>query len=325
MTQARFFFLFVVAVLAIYGAAGFWFLPMAGFEGDLTRMAKLPESDFGWTKEQPAVDPKWMQSAAWEDADVLVIGDSFSNAQVWQSVLARNGMKVHTESWGRMYMLCADLGKWIRDKGFKGRHVVIESAEKYLEVRLQDSMSCQHISYHPLNEPQAQLPPVLIDRTHDYSGRLSVGLQTALNQYRYRRRSAQPGFMQWDDLGEVRLVRLDDGCRLFSHTRCQDVLFYQKDLIGDVGENVLGNMAELNKRLAGFDVAWMVIPDKASVYLPGEKKLWNEAKRRFGAPDLLNELRQARYQTMDLYFANNTHVSTSGYLLLGEIMLHRLQ
>jgi hypothetical protein len=325
MKHARFFFILVAFMLMAYGMVGFYFLPFADFEGDLTRMAKLPESDFGWTQAQPAVDSRLMQSSGWEDADVVAIGDSFTDAQLWQSELARRGLRVHTENWAKMNGICADLGSWIHSKGFKGRHIIIESAEKYLEVRLQESIACKQTIYHPLREWQAQPPPTIPERSHGYGGSMSVGIQTALNQYKLWQKSTQPGFSRWDGLGEVSLVRLADGCKLFSHPHCRDVLFYKKDRVDDMGENVLNNMAVINARLADFDVVWMVIPDKASVYLPNNKKFWDEAERRFNAPNLLKVLQEARYKTMDLYLANNTHVSTRGYLLLGDVMFHRLQ
>lgn len=315
----------VAVVLTAYGLVGFHFLPLASYEGDLTRMAKLPESDFGWTREQPAVEEKWMQSAGWEEADVLAIGDSFTTSQMWQTVLAQRGLRVHTESWANIYSLCADLGSWIRSKGFKGKYVVIESAEKYLEGRLEQSIACRNMSYHPLPVPPPRAPHIRAERGGDYSGSMSVGIETALNQRKYRQLSDRPGFTRVDGWGEVNLVRLANGCELFSHPRCQDVLFYQKDRTDDMGDNVLGNMADVNRRLAGFDVVWMVIPDKASVYLPTNKQFWDEAERRFRAPNLLKVLQQARDRNVDLYFANNTHVSTRGYLLLGDVIYRRLR
>ena len=74
MKRAKVFSRFVFLFTAIYGMAGFYFLPMANYEGDLTRIAMLPESRFGWTKTQPNVDPALLQHSSWKDADVFVIG-----------------------------------------------------------------------------------------------------------------------------------------------------------------------------------------------------------------------------------------------------------
>ena len=64
-------------------------------------MGLLPETLFGWTKPQPALDAKWMQQASMQEADVLVIGDSFSDSRVWQTVLTQHGLKVRTEILGQ--------------------------------------------------------------------------------------------------------------------------------------------------------------------------------------------------------------------------------
>ncbi len=326
MKHSRFFSIFVAAVLGLYGLAGFYFLPLANFEGDLTRMAKLPESLFGWTKEQPVIDPELMKSAAWQDADVLAIGDSFTTAQVWQTVFAQRGVRVHTEPWSNVYSICEDFSDWLRSKGFKGKYVIIENAEKYHEGRLAQSVECKRMAYHPLAIIPAHPPATVPDReAGKYSGSMSVGLQAGLNVLKYRRLSGQPDFQSWDALGEVRLQRINNGCDLFSHPRCNDVLFYTKDRVEDLGENVLGNMAIINSRLQGYSTVWVVIPDKATVYLHPHKKFWDEAERRFHAPNLLKDFQQALHEkTVDLYLANNTHVSTTGYLLLGNVIYNNI-
>jgi hypothetical protein len=320
MRQAKFFSIFVAGAMAIYGLVGFYFLPLASFEGDLTRLAKLPESYFGWIKEQPAITPALMKSANWQDADVLAIGDSFTYAQVWQTVFAQKGVRVRTEMWESVFNICEDFSDWIQRKGFKGKYIIIENSEIYLEDRLARSIECKHMEYHPLAQMVINPPPTLPGgHTADLTGRLSVGIQTALNVLKYERLSSSPGFQGWNALGEVRMERLANGCDLFSHLRCKDVLFYEKDRIEDMGENILVNMAEINTRMKNFSVVWVVIPDKATVYLHPDKKFWDEAERRFHAPNLLKAFRQEiRQKTVDLYPANNTHVSTTGYLILGN-------
>lgn len=320
MKHSKLFSILVIAVLGLYGLVGFYFLPLASFEGDLTRMAKLPESLFGWTKEQPAVNPELMKSAEWQDADVLAIGDSFTNAQIWQTVFAQRGVRVRTESWASLFNICEDVAAWISSKGFKGKHVIIESAEKYFENRVAQSIECKHMVYHPLAVAPPAPPATLPDRRASrYSGSMSVGIQTELNAQKYEQLSSAPGFQRWDAFEEVRMERIKNGCDLFSHPSCNDVLFYKKDRAEDMAGKVFADMAEINARLSAYKTVWVVIPDKASVYLPSDKKFWIEAERRFHAPDLLKEFQLAVHnKTVDLYPANNTHVSTTGYLLLGN-------
>src|SRR6266481_8864887 len=102
MKHAKIFSIVVFVVLLGYGAVGFYFLPLATFQGELTRLGLLPERLFGWTKPQPTLDIKWMQQASMQEADVLVIGDSFSDGRVWQTVLTQHGLKVRTDSWNNM-------------------------------------------------------------------------------------------------------------------------------------------------------------------------------------------------------------------------------
>lgn len=327
MKHSRFFSILVAVLLGAYGLVGFYFLPLANFAGDMTRLAKLPESMFARTKAQPVIDPADMRSAEWGEAEVLVIGDSFSMAQAWQSVFNLHGKSVRTESWGIIgSKLCGDISEWIRSKGFRGKYIVIESAELYFEVRLAHSVACQRTIYNPLAPIAATPHPALPDlKSNRYAGVMSVGIQTAWNALEYERLSRNPDFKRWDIPGEVWVERIAEGCELFSHARCNDVLFYKKFREDDLGDNILRDMETVNARLSGYTVVWAVIPDKSTVYLRPGKRFWDEAERRFGAPNLLKLYRQAvNDKTVDLYLGNDTHVSMTGYLLLGNAMYQHI-
>lgn len=326
MSQAKFFSIFVAIVLGLYGLIGFYFLPFANYEGDLTRMAKLPDLPFLRTKEQPVINAELLKSVEWKDADILAIGDSFTLARNWQSVFAQRGVHIHTENWSNVYNICEDVSAWVRSKGFKGKVIIIENAEKYLEERLSKSIKCKQMFYHPLQEMPAHLPKALPDPTPlNYSGSMSVGIQTALNAAKLNKLNSIAEFSDWDSLGEVHIERLKNGCDLFSHARCNDVLFFNKDLVQDLGADILDNMQIINDRLSEFLVVWVVIPDKSTAYLHSHKKFWNEAEQRFHAPNVLKEFNQAiQNKTVDLYLANDTHVSTTGYLLLGNLIYNNI-
>ena len=321
MKHAKFFSIFVFVTMAIYAIVGFYFLPLASFEGDLTRMGKLPESQFGWTKEQPSIDPNLMRQASWQDADVLVIGDSFSDPRVWQTALTREGLHVRTESWASVRDICDDFTPWLRKKGFKGQHVIFEIIERDVEGTLHKSIDCRKMESHSsASADQPRYPPAtFIDRNKaDYSGRLSVGIQVRLNVLKYER---------WDenDFG-IKMKRLTNGCDLFSHTRCNDVLFLGSNHVQDFDESTLANMEKINMRLNGLKPTWIIVPDKETAYLRPNKKFWDEAERRFHAPNVLKTFRQAiQEKTIDLYPANNTHLSTTGYLILGNAVYQSIR
>ncbi len=322
MRHAKFFSITVFAAVLGYGAVAFYFLPLATFQGELTRMGLLPESIFGWTKQQPVIDAKWMQQTSLKEADVLVIGDSFSDSRVWQTVLTQHGMKVRTESWDSLRGVCDDFTPWVRSQGFAGQFVVLESIERNVENDLKRSVACPQMQYHPNpNTDALRYPPALSFDVNsgNYSGKLSTGIKTKLNVWKYERLSKSADFKSWQMPNDVKMARISKGCTLFSHARCDDTLFYAVDRVEDVDNSALQNFDRLNSSMEGITPIWAVVPNKSTAYLYPNKQFWIQAKRRYHSPDLLNMTQRAiENGTVDLYPANGTHFSTSGYLMMGE-------
>lgn len=329
MRHAKLFSIFVSIIVLGYGAIGFYFLPMAAFQGDLTRIAMLPESQFGWRKPQPAIDPKLMQQSSMQEADVLVIGDSFSDSRVWQTVLTQRGLKVRTEHWDSMRAICTDFMPWLRAQGFRGQFVVLQIIERNIPEGLEKSVACQHMETHTnVSADRPRSPPVILfnPEHNDRSGRISVGLQTALNFQNYKRLSGAPEFKFAALPNGAKVARVKNGCELFSHRRCDDALFLGEDKAEEVEGSVLSNIEKLNARLDGIMPIWAFVPNKSTAYLYPDKQFWKEAERRFGTPNLLHMTQQSiQKKTIDLYPANNTHFSTTGYLLMGEEIFKAMQ
>jgi hypothetical protein len=326
MKPAKLFSVIVFVVIGIYGAIGLYFLPLAGFEGDLTRVAKLPESLFGWTRLQPSLEPELFKSASWQEADVLVIGDSFSEPRVWQTVLVKQGLRVRTEHWTSVRGVCEDFYPWLRAQGFKGKQVIFEVVERNIEAGLPNSVACKQQVYHPnINADKLRVPPVTSRKESDLSGKLSIALETRLNINKYGALSQNSDLKTWDIPGGVRLERMANGCELFSHKNCQDVLFYASDRVVDLNKDLLDSVQILNSRVGDITPIWVFMPDKSTVFLHNDKQFWNEAESRFMAPNVLKVMRQAvDEKIVDLYPANNSHLSTRGYLLLGEAVYQSL-
>jgi len=117
--------------------------------GDLSRVGRVSEDDFGWTIEPPHIGSSLLHGTPVDKADILVIGDSFSAPHVWQSALVKEGHAVATMYWSQIdEMLCADFEEWLSQIGFRGKLVVIESVERLLNVRLAHSRRCT-----PLKRP----------------------------------------------------------------------------------------------------------------------------------------------------------------------------
>jgi len=325
MKYAKLFSLLVVSIIGLYGAVGFYFLPLAGFEGDLTRVGMLPESMFGWTKPQPAVDPILLRSASWQEADVLVVGDSFSAPRIWQTVLVKRRLKVRTESWGGLPAICEDFDEWLKNIGFKGKYVLLEIVERNTEGTLSKSINCKKTNYFIRGEGRVSPPALTVNRTtRNLSGRLSVGIQVYLNALRYTVWNVKPSFQASKD---VHVEQVANGCSLFSHLRCNQVLFFNNDRVNDMGDNILSDMATISHRISLAEPVWVIIPDKTTTYLHPEKSFWNHAESKLDAVNTLAGFRHALMEKkpVDFYFANNTHLSTVGYLELGEIVSNRLR
>lgn len=324
MKHARFFSLVVGVLVLCYGAVAFYFLPLAGFKSELTRVAMLPEREFGWRKPQPALQAAWMKQSSWQEADVLVIGDSFSEGLVWQTVLTRQGLRVRTEHWTAIRGICKDFMPWVRAQGFRGKYVVLEVVERNLQHGLPEALNCPQMQPHfsALADAPRPLPPQVIDHDrNNYQGRLSIGIQVALNYRRYQRLSADANFGSAILPNGVKVARVAQGCRRFSHLRCEDALFLGIDQATDLPPEVLKTAKQIESRLQGVQVTWAFVPNKSTVYLYPHKYFWQMAVQQLRAPDLLQMSQQALQQgVVDLYPADNSHFSTEGYLRMGEVI-----
>ena len=325
MNKNRTFVQLVLLGLGLFGLVGFYALPLAHFEGDLTRITPVSESMFGWTKKQPAIPPLLLRQSDIRTADVFVIGDSFSAHGVWQAELVKAGLQVHTEEWGVMPYLCGDVGSQIRRAGFKGKWIIIETVERNLAHRINDSLRCSAGHYgHPavaLSSPTP--PPVYVERqANDYSGRISVGINVLINSVLFPYWKKQPNNIPLFMNSEVAIRPVVNGCALFSHQECEYALFYAEESNADNSGQAIEGIKTLNARFTGYSPVWVVVPNKTTAYIYPQKQLWGEIARQDLGPDMLSVTKAAVGRSLvDLYPGNNTHFSTEGYLLMGQAVM----
>ena len=306
--------------------------------GDLTRIGRLDENDFGWRLQQPAIPAGLLKSYPLNEADVLVIGDSFSYGLVWQSRLIQAGFRPATLRWD-VFKPCSigpNMGEVIRRAGYNGRYLVIENVEHGLQHRMEASCKLDELprtSAYTTSPPPAS-PPT--GHASLFSNREPLGgdwvIHALINKMRLVHFDTAKGYMDFGQDG-ARVVPVD-GCAQFSSRLCNYGLFYSHDFDKDTfgaSANVLAVNDSLRK--AGLVPVWLAIPDKATIYL-GYGKLnahpyvdvWREFARHgeLTAPDLGAAFTQASRTMKDFYKPDDVHLSNNGYLYLGDLMTELL-
>ena len=195
--------------------------------GDLTRIGRLSDTEFGWRAPPPPMPAEAQSAVPIDQADILVVGDSFSMTFYWQAPLVQAGYKVSTIYWGQIGLLCADFSDWARRSGFKGKLVIVESVERLLEERLRDGERCTKMPKAPLVKTTPFMKPLTAvpDFGLNWSAKLTAGVITYVNTRQARRSTTDT---QYGDETQVRLV--PDGCRQFSHRLCDRALFFKEDV-----------------------------------------------------------------------------------------------
>ncbi|WP_310461007.1 hypothetical protein [Sphaerotilus sp.] len=310
------------AVVAGVAALLLWTLLTPPFRGDLTRLGRLSETEFGPTQPPRSIERALRVSSALQDADVLVIGDSFSAPLLWQSALVAHGLKVATIDWQVIGPVCADLGSLLRAQGFRGSAVVIESVERGLAGHLDASLACAQQRTGRLQTRQTA-------RDWDTTGPLGLntsetlftGLLTTLHTRHARLSGAEELVHHTDGADRVRIQRVPDGCQRFSHRLCERGLFFADDRTSaPFGPSSVEQMQQLARRQADLSITWLVLPNKSSIYLQADRAatVGGTLETAGLGPDLFGDFVRLSRQTRDLYSPNDTHTSTEGYRTVGQ-------
>lgn len=293
--------------------------------GDLTRIGRLSDAEFGWRAPPPPAPPTdALHSVPLDQADIVVIGDSFSMTLYWQAPLVQAGYRVSTIYWGQFGYLCRDFPEWLRRSGFKGHTVIVESVERLLSERLHKGDACQHM----LKAPDVRSTPFIRSLTRvpdfglNWTAKLTTGPITYRNMQRVKRSTTD---QQFGDETQVRFV--PDGCAQFSHRMCARALFFKEDMDNGPLTTEDFNLLDRFTQAQPFKLLWMVIPNKTTVYLdPSSSKPFMDAFRRAGyGPDLFTLAQEERRRVRDFYFPNDTHLSMHGQMLLGDLMLQEVR
>ena len=293
--------------------------------GDLTRLGRLSDDAFGWTRQPLAFADSDLLAVPPQQADILVIGDSFSMTHVWQSELTRAGYRFTIIYWGDLHeALCGDFQSWAKAAGFHGKLIVIESIERLLKERLKRSEECARMNVpfvsqeKPFAPALKQVPAYALNT----EPKISTGVLTHLHTWQAARTRTDEAFSF-----DTRVGLVDKGCEQFSHKLCDRVLFFEDDFINELDLTDFQRLLRFDKQHDSMPILWMFIPNKTTVYkLHDRSKSFNDALVAAGlGPDIFKLAADNRFKIQDLYLPNDTHMSTHGQVLMGRRMLEAVR
>lgn len=296
------------------------------YHGDLTRVGKWMESDFAGKISQPSIDSKLLISSPIEEADILVIGDSFSQNLHWQSVLVESNLKVSTILWSQIDQLCEDFPTQLKNAGFKGEKIIIESIERIAERQFEKSVNCKVSKNFPKNIARTAIssPSSLnTEKVFNINGQFIAGLETIIHSLAIRSSSYYPKLHNYKSKGS-HIYKINNGCDYFSHHLCQFGLFFHEDYRQPaLDSKTIEHIKILKKRLNGYQTTWVVIPNKSSIYQRDiSPDFWSALLVNELGPNLHRSTKKEITFTKDIYAPNDTHYSNQGYIFLGKEILN---
>jgi hypothetical protein len=322
---------YVFALLLPFGiaAAMFWGLALyvERIDGDLTRIGRWSENDFGWNAPQPVLSVL-NNGREIKDPGIVVLGDSFSLANYWQSVLSS---KLQEKILTFVYddAGCVDnWTRWARDSS-TAKVVIIQVVERNFVATFGKTGPCKTATPKPIEVTagktatrRATWPPTL-DAKY-----LFVSAFNTLRMFTNKR-----GTMKH---GAAINSPIRTNCAKFSSRQSNRLLHFSRDAKKHswTTQDIAGAIANVRRlqddlERVGKRLILVVAPDKSSVYQ--ECLLERDSAERpnitrqlilakIDAPDLLMSLKKNINTVVDLYHPNNTHWSARGYILVASLI-----
>jgi hypothetical protein len=311
--------------LGTFGSLGYFLEPISG---DLTRVGKLSERDFGWNKPQPEI--QILQADRASKPDVIVLGDSFSASNTWQTVaMQKSGLKVLTFNWLSLgHPSCIE--EWLESASRiypSASTVIVETIERSFFERFNVGKAvCKRVS---------AVPSTILVKPTDITR--AQGAREIMPDPIYALKAFISTFKRFDQStlrGKATVAPLNRA-DLFSNRRSDLLLYYSDDDDKrNWTENATANsvifLSALNASAKRHNMRLLiaVIPNKLTVYsrylkVPKQgnsaANVWNEMRNQ-GIPqiDLFDLFAPKVASIPDFYLSNDTHLSTSGYIFMGE-------
>lgn len=318
------------AILLLFTGVGLA-IYLEPIQGDLTRIGRLGERFFVPQKIQPAQTR--YQNPPSTDADIMVLGDSFSAQNLWQSRVhdntGMNSISFHYDD-----IPCIE--RWFQDAiggviSRKAKIIIFSTVERLFIPRFGSSMTdCDAKAYEPRKTDKTAYP-LPVSKYDVFPVDLSWLLKAVSNQHKLESRQ---GRMNFDKSTIVNLEKRG----LFSNRLRGKLLYYGPDdelrnheWTPERSAQAVANLQRYQSlaNIKGIQLIVFVVPDKSMVYAPWVKPgqipipdnydVFETLENSFGAEaNLLPEFRQLAAQQKDFYLPNDTHVSIAGYQFMGD-------
>ena len=255
----HFSFVFFLICAPIFGFS-LWAEPLYG---DLTRIGRWASHDFGPNSSIPTINVKSSGSSL-SNSDVVVLGDSFSHRNLWQSVYAeKTNNVVKTYDYGKC--IPAFIKSAIANASNK--IVIIETVERSFIQRFNFSSSCSEKLLVP-KEIKAEIIGGTPRPTWPLSTDFWYTTTTAKNTIRsgifnekYSKRYSTVN------------TQLYDECALFSNRKNKKLLYYADDDLKYQWSEIeikaaISNVLNIQNQIerSGKKFIFIIAPDKSSVY-----------------------------------------------------------
>jgi len=322
-----FFSVAIILLLPVY-IMGLFLQPLSG---DLTRIGGFAENDFGWNDRQPKIVIRDNNTLS---PDIIVIGDSFSKRNIWQSiVMERTGLSIlslrapHPMKIGQFLIACKKHYPTVR-------YIILECVERGFISRFarEESPAIRKISLTPvIVQESTTLSQRNITQTFQMPDAL-YSAKSIINRYRkFGTKTCSNGAV---------VVPLNTS-ELFSSKRSNSLLYYAEDDFKANWSKVsmhaaVSKIKALNEMLEdeGITLIMMVIPDKSTAY----QAFLENPQFSSLIPDIWAELNMENIQQVDMkdmvthavskykdfYFPNDTHFGVHGYVLTGNCVAQKI-
>jgi SGNH hydrolase-like domain, acetyltransferase AlgX len=320
-----------IVPIVFFAVLGFILQPVSG---DMTRLGRFSERDFGWNLPQPVLSP--LPSIPAGKPDIVVLGDSFSQPNIWQTIVT-NKTNLTLLTFSHLAMRNPEcIEHWLKsmpERYPSAKIIIIQSTEKSFWLRFTaNPLNCKNRIFSPYNNPMKSTvetrpmgyPDIMPDPVY------AIGAMFKL------RKNFDTSTRNSNTIIEP-LNRSD----LFSSRRSDLLLYFRGDVnqLGITPQKVqiaMANIAAFQEFATskGVQLIINVVPDKSSVYtrffktpnpelvVPNAQK--EMAERGLKSIDLWTPFNEQVEKTKDLYLPNDSHLSTRGYILMGEVIADAL-